>query len=71
MEDELSRDDRLLSEADLKILLIDEKSSMQPRETIVGYPTYPLYREIGNMLYQWMENKYVSRDDIIICCVFI
>lgn len=57
LADELSRDDRLLSEADLKILLIDEKSSIQPRETIVGYPTYPLYREIGNMLYQWMENK--------------
>jgi len=68
----LSRDDRLLSEADLKIVLIDEKSSIQPRETIVGYPTYPLYREIGNMLYQWMENKYVLCHGImIICCVFI
>lgn len=57
LEEELTREDKLLDEADIKTLLIDEQSSAQPRETIVGYPTYPLYREIGNMLYQWLVNK--------------
>ena len=46
----------------MNTLLIEECSSDEPRETIVGYPTYPLYREIGSMLYQWMENKYVIKN---------
>ncbi|XP_063446169.1 uncharacterized protein LOC134725866 [Mytilus trossulus] len=59
VEDEVKRGtgDQFLCDSDLHTLLVDDKSSPVPRETIVGYPTYPLYREIGNMLYQWLENK--------------
>lgn len=57
-EDELERPDKFLSEKDLDILLDEKDSDPQgPRKSIVGYPTYPLYREIGNMLKLWQETR--------------
>ncbi|KAK3767182.1 hypothetical protein RRG08_018053 [Elysia crispata] len=56
--DELVRTDKFLSESDLQILLDDSCSDVKgPRKSIVGYPTYPLYREIGNMLMLWLKDK--------------
>ncbi|KAK3089246.1 hypothetical protein FSP39_002074 [Pinctada imbricata] len=58
LEDELTREDRFLEEVDVKTLLKDDGTNKEPRKTIFGYPSYPLYREIGNMLQIWMDQKY-------------
>ncbi|GFO03723.1 hypothetical protein PoB_003022800 [Plakobranchus ocellatus] len=58
LTDELNREDKFLSDTDLHTLLDESCSDIGgPRKSIVGYPTYPLYREIGNMLMLWLESK--------------
>ena len=46
-----------LTSDDLQELLLDGDDVMdaEPRKTIVGYPTRPLYREIGSVLATWAE----------------
>ncbi|CAL1548461.1 unnamed protein product [Lymnaea stagnalis] len=59
LEEELVRRDPFLTEKDLQILLKEEEPLEKgPRASIVGYPTYPLYREIANMLNLWLEEKH-------------
>ncbi|XP_061191146.1 uncharacterized protein LOC133199353 [Saccostrea echinata] len=58
LENELKETTKAFEEDDIRALLKTDSKPLSPRETIIGYPSYPLYREIGNMLQQWMENKY-------------
>lgn len=55
LESELSRDDKFMEEDIIKQLLSDETSDTYSRDEIVGYPTYPLYRELGKMFDLWTE----------------
>ncbi|KAJ8318531.1 hypothetical protein KUTeg_003622 [Tegillarca granosa] len=57
MEDELNRDDKFLEESEIKTLLTEDEGNSKPRKTIIGYPSYPLYREIGNMLQIWLDKR--------------
>ncbi|ESO87478.1 hypothetical protein LOTGIDRAFT_235121 [Lottia gigantea] len=56
-ESEVERDDSFLEKEDLMILLNETHSDANVRETIFGYPSYPLYHDIGNMLQQWLETR--------------
>ncbi|KAK3588530.1 hypothetical protein CHS0354_014241 [Potamilus streckersoni] len=63
LEAEKMINNRFLDENDLEKLLEDcsdrqGKDCHSPRETIIGYPSHPLYREIGNMFQIWMETKH-------------
>ncbi|XP_046553008.1 uncharacterized protein LOC124262547 [Haliotis rubra] len=59
LQDELLRNDAFLTEEEIKTLLAeDEDKEYRTRETIIGYPIHPLYRELGNMLTIWMQEKY-------------
>nr|XP_022317236.1 uncharacterized protein LOC111120654 isoform X1 [Crassostrea virginica] len=64
LENELQLTSKAFDEEDIRALLKGGKKSCVPRETIIGYPSYPLYREIGNMLQQWMEKKYCPALDL-------
>jgi len=57
LEEEMDRADKFLTEEELKILLSEDMSDRSPRISIVGYPSYPLYKEIGGMLEMWIANK--------------
>jgi hypothetical protein len=57
LENELKETTKAFEEDDIKALLKTDGITFSPRETILGYPAYPLYKEIGNMLQLWMENK--------------
>ncbi|KAL5018752.1 hypothetical protein ScPMuIL_004474 [Solemya velum] len=57
LQDELERDDKFLEPVDLSALLQEADQKEKPRANILGYPSYPLHREIANMLQLWMENK--------------
>lgn len=59
LENELKLTCKEFEEDDIKALLKKSNKECTPRETIQGYPSYPLYREIGNMLQQWMEKRYI------------
>ncbi|KAH9499935.1 hypothetical protein Btru_076957 [Bulinus truncatus] len=64
-EDELHRDDAFLSKSDLQTILKEEnESEAAPRISIVGYPTYPLYREVANMLILWLTEKHCPSLDL-------
>ncbi|KAI8786516.1 uncharacterized protein LOC106062568 isoform X1 [Biomphalaria glabrata] len=64
-EEELQRDDAFLDKKDLQMLLQeDDESEAGPRLSIVGYPTYPLYREIAQMLTLWMTEKHCPSLDL-------
>lgn len=58
MEDELHRNDKFLTEEELNIILKEGDEERSPRKSIVGYPTYPLYREVGNMMNMWLKDKH-------------
>ena len=47
-----------LTSDDLQELLLndDDVIDAEPRKTIVGYPTRPLYREVGSLLAAWAES---------------
>ena len=55
-------DEEILSETDIDELLKESVDVIDkyPRETIFGYPTRPLYRDLGNMLQKWFDCGYVS-----------
>ena len=57
LEDEISRDDKFLSEENLQILLTEIPGEPPRRTSIVGYPSYPLFCEISHMIHQWMTSK--------------
>lgn len=59
LENELKLTCKEFEEGDIRALLKESNKECTPRETIQGYPSYPLYREIGNMLQQWMEKRYI------------
>uniref|UniRef100_K1QZP0 Uncharacterized protein n=1 Tax=Magallana gigas TaxID=29159 RepID=K1QZP0_MAGGI len=64
LENELKLTCKEFDEEDIKALLKKSNRECTPRETIQGYPSYPLYREIGNMLQQWMEKRYCPALDL-------
>lgn len=64
LENELKLTCKEFDEEDIKALLKKSNRECTPRETIQGYPSYPLYREIGNMLQQWMEKRYSPALDL-------
>lgn len=51
-----SLEDTFTDEADIEELLRDDEKivEVKAREHIAGYPTRPLYREIGQQLSQWL-----------------
>ena len=51
-------DDDFLTVSDIDELLKDSEDIVDrcPRETIFGYPTRPLYRELGRMLQRWFHS---------------
>ena len=57
LEEELDRADKFLTDEELKTLLSESSSDRLQRSSILGYPTFPLYREIASMLQLWMLNK--------------
>ena len=60
IEDEKSQPDAIMTKEDLDELLSEEWTEPACRASIFGYPTRPLYREVGNMLQYWFNNKLVS-----------
>ncbi|KAK6187244.1 hypothetical protein SNE40_005311 [Patella caerulea] len=56
-EEEMKRDDRFLEVDDLKMLTRGDKSDDAVRRSIIGYPSYPLYRDIAGMLQIWMDTR--------------
>ena len=57
LKGELERlDDTFIDRADIEELLRDDEKIVEAkaREHIAGYPTRPLYREIGQQLSQWL-----------------
>ncbi|XP_056018183.1 uncharacterized protein LOC125668291 isoform X2 [Ostrea edulis] len=64
LENELKETTKAIDEDDINALLKTDGIALSPRETIIGYPSYPLCREISNMLQQWMENKYCPVSDL-------
>lgn len=57
LKDELQRSDKFLSEEDLKYLLDETNTHSHQRKTIYGYPSSPLYRDLGTMLALWIEKR--------------
>ena len=57
MEAKQPRDNRFLDDDDLTELLREEEDIIEEksRESIIGYPTRPLYRELGSQLQQWLD----------------
>ncbi|XP_005104583.3 uncharacterized protein LOC101864002 [Aplysia californica] len=64
LEEEFHRDDTFLTEEELKTMLAECSKDSRQRESIIGYPSYPLYREVGNMLNLWLENKHCPALDL-------
>jgi len=58
LEEEKGRQDQIVSDADTEELLSDAHSDDTLRDSIFGYPTRPLYRELGNMLNLWRQTKH-------------
>lgn len=70
--------EEFLTSADIEQLLKDSDDIVDkcPRDTIFGYPTRPLYRELGTMLQLWLDSGWEVYDlsDIftsIWCCLYI
>lgn len=57
LRDEQTRIDKFASDDILTSLLNDDYQD-EPRKSIVGYPSYPLHRELANMLMEWMRTKH-------------
>ena len=59
---EKERSDGFLTSDDIDELLTEDADTIEdaPRETIIGYPTRPLYREIGTTLNRWLQTRYQS-----------
>ncbi|CAG5117240.1 unnamed protein product [Candidula unifasciata] len=60
-ENDLDRADKFLTENELKMLLKEEEDEEEEeslRKSIVGYSSYPLYREVANMLNLWLKHKH-------------
>ena len=53
-------DEEFLTSTDVDELLKDSDDivDQRPRETIFGYPTRPLYRELGSMLQLWFDSGW-------------
>jgi len=51
-------DDEFLTLTDIDELLKDSNDIVDecPRETVFGYPTRPLYHELGSMLQLWFDS---------------
>ncbi len=49
-----------MSQEDINEMLSEEWAEPDHRKSIFGFPTRPLYREVGNMLQHWFDNKYVN-----------
>ena len=60
-----------LDASDVQQLLRDDEESNdeKPRDTIAGYPTYPLYRDIGTMLDSWANSGYGHYVDV--CTIYM
>lgn len=56
-EKEQERDDRFLTTEDLEAVLCPGVTTETVRQTIIGYPCYPIYSHIAAMLQSWMDNK--------------
>ncbi len=56
-----------LSEDDVSVLLQDSEDVCDAdlRAGICGYPTYPLYRELGHLLESWMKMKRCPIEDLL------
>ncbi|XP_064616507.1 uncharacterized protein LOC135480562 isoform X2 [Liolophura sinensis] len=57
LEQEPEERDAFLTEDDVKCLCKAEKESLETRETIVGYPSHPLCKELSKMLKMWMDSR--------------
>lgn len=57
LKDEKQRSDKFLSDEDLNHLLDESNADSNQRKTILGYPSFPLYRDLGTMLRLWMDNR--------------
>lgn len=57
LEEERSRVDKIVSDTDIDQLLCEDHMEDKPRDNMFGYPTRPVYRELGNMLNIWRETK--------------
>jgi len=58
IEQLLDGGEEFLTSADIEQLLKDSDDIVDkcPRDTIFGYPTRPLYRELGTMLQLWLDS---------------
>ncbi|XP_052267162.1 uncharacterized protein LOC127868976 isoform X2 [Dreissena polymorpha] len=55
---ELKRSDKFLTEDDLRDILHEDNDAYEKlRESIVGYPSHPIYKQIAQMLQIWMKTK--------------
>jgi hypothetical protein len=59
--EERERDDNFLTSEDIEKIL-DKSNGAEGdfRRGIVGYPSYPLYKQIAVMLQSWMETEWVN-----------
>jgi hypothetical protein len=57
LEEEPSFADAILSKEDVEEVCDTSYYEDEPRKSIFGYPTRPLYRELGAMLYLWIGTK--------------
>jgi len=64
LQDEIDRTDKFLTREEISTLLSEECSDSKPRESIIGYPTYPLYREIGHLFHSWFEKRHCPALDL-------
>ena len=57
---EKNRQDPFLDEDDINELLMETVDMVddQPRDSITGYPTRPLYRDIGTILNSWLQTRF-------------
>lgn len=55
-EKEKEREDKFAT-TEILLDLLKEEYQEEPRKSIVGYPSYPLYREVANMLTLWTKTK--------------
>lgn len=59
-------DEEFLTHTDIAELLKDSQDITDacPRDTVFGYPTRPLYRELGNMLQLWFDSGKCPIEDL-------
>lgn len=67
-EEEFKRkeEDRFLSKEDLFEILNDDCNTLdeKERESIIGYPSRPLFKDIGNRMREWMDTGVCSSENL-------